>query len=85
MSSEHPGAGAGSDLQELARTLGVEVADIGYLSDLEASVVRRLDAAVATTVATEEAAIDEALQRTLRFLPRLLRGPAKAVLFPDGE
>jgi len=72
-------------LTHLAQRLQVDVDGIAFLARLEDPAVERLDALVAQAQARDAQAIDEGLQQTLRFVPRLLRGRAKKMLFPEDD
>jgi hypothetical protein len=74
-----------AELDALAQRLGV---DRQRLTPLRASApddIAALDAAVARAMEQEDRAFDAALEEALRFVPRLLRGPAQKLLFPGGR
>lgn len=70
-------------LTRLAETLDADEAELSELSALDDAALERLRDLVAGAIVREEAAVDDALQATLRFLPRPLRGRAKKMLFPE--
>ena len=72
-------------LTRLAEVLDTDPAQLGELSALDDATLERLREVVAGAVGREEAAVDAALQATLRFLPRPLRGRAKKMLFPEDD
>ena len=69
-------------LEELADLLDVPAGDVAFLSRLDEADLARLRAVVAGSLDREAAAIDEALEATMRFLPRPFRGRARKMLFP---
>lgn len=71
-------------LTDLADTLRVAPEELGFLHDLDDASFARLDALVSTAVARDSAAIDEGLEKTLAFVPRLLRGRVRKLLMPEG-
>jgi hypothetical protein len=69
-------------VEDLADLLEVRPGDVSFLSKLDEAELARLHDVVAGSLDREGQAIDEALQATMRFLPRPLRGRAKKMLFP---
>jgi len=72
-------------LERLAGTLDVPVERLDYLRRLDPAHVGRLDSLVGQAILRDEAAIDRGMERTLRFLPRPLRGRARRMLVPEEE
>ncbi len=68
----------------LADRLGVPESRLTALAEYDASQIATLEQAVATAMREEDAAFDAALDEALRFVPRLLRGAARGLLFPGG-
>jgi hypothetical protein len=77
--TDSPSVDAVDALAALLEVPATEVAFLGRLGDDD---LARLHATVAGTLRREAEAIDEALEATVRFLPRPLRGRAKKLLFP---
>jgi hypothetical protein len=71
-----------TSVEDLADLLEVRPGDVSFLSKLDEAELARLHDVVAGSLDREGQAIDEALQATMRFLPRPLRGRAKKMLFP---
>jgi hypothetical protein len=71
-----------TSVEDLADLLEVRPGDVSFLSKLDEAELARLHDVVAGSLEREGQAIDEALQATMRFLPRPLRGRAKKMLFP---
>ena len=69
-------------VDDLAALLDVPPADVSFLRKLDEADLARLPRVVADSLDREGEAIDEALQATMRFLPRPLRGRAEKLLFP---
>ena len=69
-------------VDDLADLLEVPRSDVSFLDKLSEADLARLHGVVAGSLEREGEAIDEALQATMRFLPRPLRGRAKKMLFP---
>lgn len=67
---------------DLAALLEVPAGEVAFLDRLDREDLTRLHEVVAATLEREGRAIDEALEATVRFLPRPLRGRAKKLLFP---
>lgn len=76
---------ATTDLDRLAKRLRVTPAALAMLEESDAADVERLDTIVATAMTNEDKAFEQALEEALRFIPRLLRGPAQKLLFPGGK
>ena len=74
---------AGFDL--LAQRLGVAPDGLRFLSGLDEAAVARLDALVASAAARDDQELDEALDGTVRFVPRPLRGKVRRMLVPEDE
>ncbi len=72
-------------VDDLAELLEVPPGQVAFLSSLDEADLARLHRVVSDSLEREAAAIDEALQATMRFLPRPLRGRARKMLFPDEE
>ena len=70
-------------LARLAATLGAGPADLDAVSPLDARDLARLDALVVDALERDEARVTEAVEETVRFVPRPLRGRAKKMLFPE--
>ena len=69
-------------VDDLATLLEVPADEVAFLRKLDEADLVRLHDVVAGTLEREGRAIDEALEATVRFLPRPLRGRAKKLLFP---
>ncbi len=69
-------------VEDLATLLEVPPGDVAFLDKLAPADLDRLHRVVQGSLEREGEAIDEALQATMRFLPRPLRGRAKKMLFP---
>jgi hypothetical protein len=74
-----------SALAPLAELLGVPEGELGMLRAYDAAQVEVLEVAVAAALEAEDAAFTTASEDALRFVPRLLRGPARAMLIPGGR
>ena len=72
-------------VDDLADLLEVPAGEVSFLSKLDQADLARLHEVVAGSLEREGAAIDEALEATMRFLPRPLRGRARKMLFPGEE
>ena len=72
-------------VDDLAALLEVPPGEVAFLGKLEQADLARLHQVVSGSLEREAAAIDEALEATMRFLPRPLRGRARKMLFPDEE
>lgn len=70
-------------LSSLAETLRTEPHELTHLDRLGPDALYRLETLVLAAASRDAEAIDEALQQTLRILPRILRGRAKKLLFPE--
>ena len=70
-------------LSRLADHLDVDVARLAHLDRLEESRIDAFATLVAAAQARDARSIEDGLQQTLRFVPRLLRGRAKKLLFPE--
>jgi hypothetical protein len=73
------------ELDRLAKRLRVTPAAIDLLEGADREDVETLDTLVAHAMDDEDKAFDAALEDALRFIPRLLRGPAQKLLFPGGR
>ena len=69
-------------VDDLAALLEVPRTQVAFLDKLGEADLARLHDVVTGSLEREGEAIDEALQATMRFLPRPLRGRAKKMLFP---
>lgn len=67
----------------LADLMSVPPSEVAFLGRLDEATLGRLHALVAHSMQREEQALDEALEATMRFLPRPLRGRARKMLFPQ--
>jgi hypothetical protein len=74
-----------SSLLRLAAALGVDVDRVQHLERLGDPVIDGFSDIVVRAHERDAQAIESGLQGTLRFVPRLLRGRAAKLLFPDGE
>ncbi|MFT4264221.1 MAG: hypothetical protein QM572_12615 [Nocardioides sp.] len=74
-----------TQLAPLAQRLGVPEARLSALRDHASGDLARLEEIVARAMESEDAAFDSALDEALRFVPRLVRGPAQKLLFPGGR
>ena len=72
-------------VDDLADLLEVPRDEVSFLDKLHDADLAQLHAVVAGTLEREGRAIDEALEATVRFLPRPLRGRAKKLLFPQEQ
>jgi hypothetical protein len=72
-------------LSRLAERLQVDTDRIAFLERLGAPAIAELDTLLGNARARDERAIEDGLQETLRFVPRLLRGRAKKMLFPEDD
>ena len=70
-------------LAALAERLHTDVDSVLPLDRLDEQTLTAFDALVAAAQARDEAAIEAGLQEALRFVPRLLRGRAAKMLFPE--
>ncbi len=70
-------------LGRLAATLGADPADLEAVSPLDTPALGRLDALVGDALERDEATVTAAVEETVRFVPRPLRGRAKKMLFPE--
>ena len=73
------------DLQRLAEVLDTPVEDLDYLSPLDDDALEQLHTLLRRSLEAEDQRVQDALQATMRFLPRPLRGRAKKLLFPGGQ
>lgn len=69
--------------RQLADTLGVPEERLSSVRSLRDADLGRLDELVRSAVLRDAAAIDRGMERTLRFLPRPLRGRARKMLLVD--
>ena len=69
-------------VEDLADLLEVPPDEVSFLGRLDEADLARLHDVVAGSLEREAQAIDEALEATMRFLPRPLRGRARKMLFP---
>jgi hypothetical protein len=72
-------------LHDLAERLQVDPERIGFLGRLGEPAVEGFASLLADAQARDGQAIEAGLQETLRFVPRLLRGRAKKMLFPEDD
>jgi hypothetical protein len=72
-------------LSGLAEQLKVDVDRIAHLERLGDPVLEGFSALVGRAVERDGREIEEGFQKTLRFVPRLLRGRAKKMLFPEDD
>ncbi|UDY22342.1 hypothetical protein [Nocardioides sp. Kera G14] len=75
----------GVEHARLAKRLGVPETRLAALQDHRAEDLARLDAVIDRAMESEDRAFDGALDEALRFVPRLVRGPAQKLLFPGGR
>lgn len=71
-------------VSSLADQLGVPASRLALLEEYDDAQVATLEQAITTAMRDEDTAFDAALDEALRFVPRLLRGPARGLLFPGG-
>ncbi len=74
-----------AQLARLAEVLDTDVEDLEHLAPLDGAGLDQLHALVTSSLAAEDARVQEALAATMRFLPRPLRGRAGKMLFPEGH
>lgn len=74
-----------ADVSRLADRLGLEPGRLAAFETYDQSQIDELEAIVARAMEAEDQAFDEALDDALRFVPKLLRGPAQKLLFPGGR
>lgn len=67
--------------QELAAVLGVDPARLTVLESHDEDRVRQLTAGVRSGFARDDREIEEGMNEALRFVPGLVRGTAKKLLF----
>lgn len=72
-------------LTALADRLHVGVERILHLERLGEPVLEEFGALVRRAQTRDEQEIEEGFQQTLRFVPRLLRGRVKKMLFPEDD
>ncbi|MFC5731279.1 MULTISPECIES: hypothetical protein [Nocardioides] len=72
-------------LAPLAELLGVDEEQLLMLRRYDAGKIETLQSAVAEALEAEDAAFATASEDALRLVPRLLRGPARAMLLPGGR
>lgn len=72
-------------LRRLGEALDAPPGELDYLEPLDEAGLARLHDLVRASLAAEEQRVQEALQATMRFVPRPLRGRAKKLLFPEGH
>ena len=77
---DHP---AGLDL--LAERLGVPTDRLRFLSGLDQAAIARLDDLVAAAADRDDQELDDALDGTVRFVPRPLRSKVRRMLVPEDE
>ena len=77
--------GAKAKALTLADLLGVDEERLSMLRRYDAGQIEVLESAVAGALEAEDAAFTKASGDALRFVPRLLRGPARAMLLPGGR
>jgi len=71
-------------LGRIAATLGVSEERLAPLSTYDDEQLRRFGELIDEALGAEDRAFDAGLEEALRFVPRLLRGAAKGLLFPGG-
>jgi hypothetical protein len=74
-----------SPIDDLARRLHLNTDELAVLTDFDDDEQARFAGIVEQAVTRQSAQIDEALETALRFVPRLLRGRARALLLPGGD
>lgn len=67
----------------LAETLGVTPEELSFMDRLDDHAAAHLDELVTLAVVREDEAVADSLERTLRFLPRPIRGRARSLLMPE--
>ena len=72
-------------LSRLAERLQVDPEQLSRLERLDESTLDGFAEVVGRAQERDEAEIEQALQETLRFVPRILRGRVKKMLFPEGS
>jgi hypothetical protein len=72
-------------LARLADRLQVDPDRLAFLDRLDEPAVEEFATQVEEAMDRDQRAIEEGLQETLRFVPRLLRGRAKKMLFPEDD
>ncbi|HZE48750.1 MAG TPA: hypothetical protein VE074_04260 [Jatrophihabitantaceae bacterium] len=72
-------------IDELSDDLGVAPEHLAALRRFSEDEQRIVAAAVTRARQAQAADLDDALRRALRFIPRVLRGRASRLLFPDGD
>lgn len=72
-------------LSELAERLHVGVERIVHLERLGVHALEEFGALVGRAQSRDEQEIEEGFHQTLRFVPRLLRGRVKKLLFPEDD
>jgi len=78
------GEGTTGGLGRVAATLGVPEETLAPLAAYDEVELQRLDELVRAALSAEDRAFEAGLEEALRFVPRLLRGAAKGLLFPGG-
>ena len=71
-------------IDELGAQLSIPADRLEVLQRFTDAQVQALSAAVAHAARTQHREIDDALERAVAFVPKLLRGRARKLLFPDG-
>lgn len=74
-----------SVLDGMARRLDLPVERLALLAAYDDEDLTVLDDAVALAIRAEDHAVEQGLSEALRFVPRPLRGRARALLFGDGR
>jgi len=72
-------------LTRIAATLGISEERLAPLSAYDEEQLRHFDDLIKEALTAEDKAFDAGLEEALRFVPRLLRGAAKGLLFPGGD
>ena len=72
-------------LARLATTLGDEPGLADVVAPLDARSLDRLDTLLTAALQRDDARVSAAVDETVRFVPRPLRGRARKMLFPDGS
>lgn len=74
-----------AELTRLAGRLGVDEQRLAAFASYDGADLARLDAAVERAMTAEDHAFEEALEKALGFVPRLLRGTAQKLLHQGGH
>jgi hypothetical protein len=71
-------------MQRLGSVLRVSPSELGVLARFAETDIERLNDAVVAAIEAQRRDLDNALERALGFVPALLRGRARKLLFPEG-